>query len=65
MPHKSQEEPALLRPGQAARRLGVCSETLRRWSVEGAIAFETLHNGHRRYRLEDLEAYLATHRRTA
>lgn len=45
-----------LRPHEAARRLGVCPRTLRRWRVPRVII-----GGAVRYRPEDLAAYLAAH----
>lgn len=51
----------MLRPLEAAKRLGISKETLRRWSVSGAIPSINLHNGHRRYDPAALEAYLAQH----
>ena len=47
-------EPLLTRQ-EAARRLGVSAQTLRRWRVP-AHATETRH----RYRISDIEAYLHT-----
>lgn len=46
----------LLSIGEAANRLGISVDTLRRWSNEGRVPAVTLPSGHRRFRLEDIEA---------
>lgn len=51
----------MLKPEEAAHRLGITTQTLRRWAVEGRIANIKLHNGHRRYRTADIDAYLESH----
>ena len=43
-------------PGEAARLLHINVRTLARWAQEGRIAFVLLPSGHRRYRVEDVEA---------
>ena len=48
--------PVMLTPEQAARRLGVSSRSLARWSREGLIKTVVLPSGHRRYRVEDIDA---------
>lgn len=48
--------------GQAAKHVGVAERTLRRWVGEGRLSAFTTPGGHRRFRLEDLEAYLAAAR---
>ena len=40
--------------GQAAKELGVCIPTLRRWEAEGKIQAERTPKGHRRYDLAQL-----------
>jgi putative resolvase len=40
--------------GQAAKELGVCRETLRRWEAAGKIEVERTPNGQRRYDLSKL-----------
>jgi putative resolvase len=44
--------------GEAARLLGVSVDTLRRWSNEGLIPVTVLPSGYRRYRMEDIRAFL-------
>lgn len=44
--------------GQAARMLGVHSDTLRRWESEGKIQALRTRGGHRRYRVSDIQAIL-------
>lgn len=62
MPQQIPENPEIIvRPQQAARHLGISQETLRLWSRDGLVPSIRLHNGHRRYRIADLDAYLAQH----
>lgn len=52
----------LIAPSQAARRLGVSTETLRRWAEEGRIAVARTpgaSSGHRRYYLAEIEKLAA------
>ena len=50
----------LISPSKAASSLGVNTNTLRNWDIEGKIcAIKTL-GGHRRYCLEDIEKILQT-----
>jgi excisionase family DNA binding protein len=51
------DEPSLLTPGEVAQLLRVDPKTVTRWAKEGRLppAFVT-PGGHRRYRLEDVEA---------
>jgi excisionase family DNA binding protein len=44
---------ALLSPKQAADKLGVSTDTLRRWADNGKILCETTAGGHRRYRFPE------------
>ena len=53
------QSPAPIPIGEAARRLGVSVDTVRRWSDEGVIEAIVLPSGHRRYRVEDIESLLA------
>jgi excisionase family DNA binding protein len=39
------EDDPLIRPSVAARRLGVCTETLRRWIRKGALPVERVGPG--------------------
>ena len=51
-------EPDWLTLGQAARYLGVAQSTIRKWSDSGRVrAFKT-PGRHRRYRRDDLDAFL-------
>jgi excisionase family DNA binding protein len=51
-------EPAWLTVGQAARYLGVAQSTIRKWSDQGRVPTFYTPGGHRRYRRDDLEAFL-------
>lgn len=53
------QAPDMLSPEETARRLGINVRTLARWAQERRIPFVLLPSGHRRYRVEDIEA-LAT-----
>lgn len=44
--------------GEAARRLGVSVETVRRWADAGRIRVVVLPSGHRRFYASDIEALL-------
>lgn len=48
--------PSVLTPGEVCARLRVSRQTLATWAREGQIPAITLPGGHRRYRLEDIEA---------
>jgi len=50
---------ALLQVREAARRLGVHENTLRRWEQSGYLAAVRLPSGVRRFRAEDIEAVRA------
>lgn len=52
----NRQVPEMLLPEEASRRLGVSTRTLARWSREGMIKVVVLPSGHRRYRVEDIEA---------
>jgi excisionase family DNA binding protein len=47
----------LLSIGKTAEILGVHIETLREWDKEGKLTPVKTFGGHRRYRLEDIEAF--------
>lgn len=49
----------LLRPGEAARLLGVGVSTVTRWAEAGHLPTVRLAGSHRRYRRTDVERYLA------
>ena len=53
------DSPDTLRPGQAARILGVTPRTLLRYGDAGLITFEVLPKGHRRYHRSSVEALLS------
>ncbi|MDU7384076.1 MAG: MerR family DNA-binding transcriptional regulator [Schaalia turicensis] len=53
--------PALLRPQLAARHLGISVDTLKLWEAKGHITSTRTVGGHRRYRLEDLDALRTKH----
>jgi excisionase family DNA binding protein len=50
----------LLRIGQAAARLGIAPQTLRRWADRGLVQAVTLPSGHRRFAAADIEALAAS-----
>jgi excisionase family DNA binding protein len=52
-------DPEWLTLGQAARFLGVAQSTIRKWSDQGRVPAFYTPGGHRRYRLADLETFLA------
>ena len=54
----------LLRPQLAARHLGISVDTLKLWEAKGHIASIRTIGGHRRYRLEDLDALRTKHAST-
>ena len=53
------KQPLLLSTGPAAERLGVSSQTLRKWENDGLIRAVWTPGGNRRFRVEDLDALLA------
>jgi excisionase family DNA binding protein len=57
-------EPELLTPREAARRLSVTVDTLRRWEREGLISPHRTPGGHRRYQPDVIDA-LANGKATA
>ena len=52
-------EPEWLTLGQAARYLGVAQSTIRKWSDSGRVRVYKTPGRHRRYRRDDLDAFLA------
>src|SRR5438477_6413430 len=52
-------EPDWLTLGQAAKYLGVAQSTIRKWSDLGRVPAFYTPGGHRRYRRNDLDAFLA------
>ncbi len=55
----ARRDPEWLTLGQAARFLGVAQSTIRKWSDQGRVPAFYTPGGHRRYRRDDLEAFLA------
>jgi excisionase family DNA binding protein len=51
-------EPEWLTLGEAARYLGVAQSTIRKWSDSGRVRAFYTHGRHRRYRRDDLDAFL-------
>lgn len=49
----------LLPIGDVARRAGVSVDTVREWDRRGALASIRTNGGHRRFRLSDVDQYLA------
>lgn len=45
-----------LLPGQVAARLRVSPKTVSRWAAMGLVPYVVTLGGHRRFRLEDIEA---------
>lgn len=54
----STEPPELLTASEAARRLTVSVKTLTRYTEDGHLPVIVLPSGHRRYRIEDVDALL-------
>jgi excisionase family DNA binding protein len=57
-PHTPSSEPEWLTLGEAARYLGVAQSTIRKWSDKGRVRAFYTPGRHRRYRREDLDAFL-------
>lgn len=55
-PNHDSDDYALIRPGEAARILGVDPSTLWRWVADGKLAPRRTVGGHRRYRRADVIA---------
>ena len=53
----------LLSPAEVAAMLSVKPITVRKWSQSGALRAEVTPGGHRRYRLEDVNAFVASRKR--
>lgn len=65
MPKNKYELPKLLTIRQAAEVLNVHVETLRRWDKSGKLpAIRVNDRGDRRYKMEDIENYLNSRRKT-
>jgi molybdopterin-binding protein len=58
----SQNEPALIRVGQAAEMLGVSVETLRRWETDGRLRMERSSGGQRLVAIPEVTRLLAERR---
>src|SRR5215204_5502691 len=52
------DEPDWLTLGEAARYLGVAQSTIRKWSDSGRVRAFYTPGRHRRYRRDDLDAFL-------
>lgn len=50
---------SLVSIGKAAQHLGVSVDTVRRWSNDGRLPVIVLPSGHRRYRVNDLNALIS------
>ena len=53
-------ETAFVNVGKAAAYLGVSPASLRQWSDEGLVRVYRTPGGQRRYRIADLEAFIAS-----
>jgi putative resolvase len=53
-------ETAFVNVGKAARYLGVSPASLRQWSDEGLVRVYRTPGGQRRYRIADLETFIAS-----
>jgi excisionase family DNA binding protein len=51
---------AYLTPGQAARILGVSPKTVNRWANEGRVPCALTLGGHRRFRVDVIQAVAAS-----
>jgi excisionase family DNA binding protein len=59
---RTETGPDWLTLGQAATYLGVAQSTLRKWSDEGRVTAFYTPGGHRRFRLDELDAFVETSR---
>lgn len=57
MDKKADNPKQYLTPNEVAERLMVSPVTVRHWALDGKLAFETTPGGHRRFLLEDVEAF--------
>jgi excisionase family DNA binding protein len=55
---RAEGEPEWLTLGQAARYLGVAQSTIRAWSDQGRVRAFYTPGGHRRFRVDDLAAFI-------
>ena len=51
----------LLTPKEVAQQLGVAPVTIRLWAQENKLVFTTTPGGHRRFKQEDVDAFVAQH----
>lgn len=51
-------QPELLSVGEAAARLGISTDTLRRWERDGRITSLRTPTNHRRYAVADIDTLL-------
>ena len=58
IPEQKKADAEWLRPGEAAKQLGVSTDTLRRWSTAGRLPFYRADGGQRRYRSADVAALI-------
>lgn len=59
------DSPDTLRPGEAARILGVTVRTLHRYAEAGLVSFDLLPTRHRRYHRASIEQLLSDFRGAA
>jgi excisionase family DNA binding protein len=57
-PHPS---PKFLSTSAAARRLGVCSRTLRNWAASGKLTSHKINARCTRWDIDELDALMASH----
>jgi excisionase family DNA binding protein len=58
------QQERLLTTTDAARRIGVSSETIRLWENSGKLPATRTHSGTRLFKLEDVERAATTYRQT-
>jgi excisionase family DNA binding protein len=56
---KTKTKPAFLRPGDAARYLGVSARTVRSWQTKGLLTFSRVSKRCVLIRVSDLDAFAA------
>ncbi|MFA4050662.1 MerR family DNA-binding transcriptional regulator [Mycobacteroides chelonae] len=57
--HAANAHDPMLSVGEAAAKLGVSTDTLKRWEKSGRIGSLRTPTNHRRYRLSEIDALLA------